>query len=73
MPGKEKEKVLKDDSVEENKRKVLKDKKGKELRAFMDQFAWEREALFLCNAGKGKRMSSAFRHYSLPSPDIERV
>lgn len=46
MPGKEKEKVPKDDSVDGSKRKVLKDKKGKELRVFMDQFAWEREALF---------------------------
>lgn len=46
MPRKEEEKVPKHDSVDGSKRKVLKDKKGKELRVFMDQFALEKEALF---------------------------
>lgn len=46
MPRKEEEKVPKHNSVDGSKRKVLKDKKGKELRVFMDQFALEKEGLF---------------------------
>lgn len=54
MPEKDKEKVPKHDSVDGSKRKVLKDKKGKELRGFVDQFPLERRSIIFLKYRKRK-------------------